>query len=57
MRIEDRYQLKQLRADCQAAVMTEPCRVLICGGTGCLAGGAGKIYERMCALAEGNGKV
>ncbi len=28
------------------------CRILICAGTGCLAGGSGEIYERMCELVE-----
>lgn len=28
------------------------CRILICAGTGCLAGGSGEIYERMCQLAK-----
>ncbi len=28
------------------------CRVLICAGTGCLAGGSQKIYEEMCGLCE-----
>ena len=26
------------------------CRILICAGTGCLAGGSQKIYEKMCEL-------
>lgn len=29
------------------------CRILICAGTGCLAGGSGEIYERMCQLGQG----
>ena len=40
IRIENRFQLKQVRAECQAETKQEKCRVLICGGTGCLAGGS-----------------
>lgn len=39
-RIENRFQLKQVRAECQEALKQEQCRILICGGTGCLAGGS-----------------
>ena len=35
IRIENRFQLKQVRAECQAETKQEKCRVLICGGTGC----------------------
>ena len=44
IRIENRFQLKQVRAECQAETKQEKCRVLICGGTGCLAGGSAKLY-------------
>ena len=50
-RIENRFQLKQVRAECQAETKQEKCRVLICGGTGCLAGGSAKLYEHMKELA------
>ena len=30
------------------------CRILICAGTGCLAGGSGAVYERMCELVAGD---
>ena len=33
------------------------CRILICAGTGCLAGGSGEIYEEMKRLAEDNPDV
>ena len=49
--IENRFQLKQVRAECQADTKQEKCRVLICGGTGCLAGGSAKLYEHMKELA------
>ena len=28
------------------------CRVLVCGGTGCLASGSGKIYEKLKELTK-----
>ena len=57
IRIENRFQLKQVRAECQAETKQEKCRVLICGGTGCLAGGSAKLYEHMKELAAEHGNV
>ena len=56
-RIENRFQLDQVRAECQAESKKETCRVLICGGTGCLAGGSDKLYRRMKELAAGHDNV
>ena len=56
-RIENRFQLKQVRAECQEALKQEQCRILICGGTGCLAGGSARLYERMKELAAGQADV
>ncbi len=33
------------------------CRILICAGTGCLAGGSGLIYEKLLELSNGNSNV
>ncbi len=33
------------------------CRILICAGTGCLAGGSEEIYEEMCRLAADDSDV
>ena len=44
MRIENRMQLKLWREECKEKHQKETCRILICGGTGCLAGGSDKIY-------------
>ena len=35
-----------------AKVSSTKCRILICAGTGCLAGGSGEIYEKMCELTK-----
>ena len=50
MRIENRMQLKLWREECKEKHQKETCRILICGGTGCLAGGSDKI---LCP-SEGN---
>ena len=47
MRIENRMQLKLWREECKEKHQKETCRILICGGTGCLAGGSDKIYARL----------
>ncbi len=54
MRIENRIHLKQVREDCKKRAQKENRRILICGGTGCLAGGSQALYEKMCTLAAGS---
>lgn len=51
-RIENREALGQVRETSKAAIDNSRCRILICAGTGCIAGGSGEIYERMRELAE-----
>ena len=46
MKIENRTELKEYRIECQKKQSAD-CRVLVCGGTGCLASGSGKIYEKL----------
>ena len=43
-RIENREALEQVREASKAQIENSKCRILICAGTGCLAGGSGKIY-------------
>ena len=50
MRLENRTELKLLRREWQEKRDAEQVRILICGGTGCLAGGSQKLYERMLEL-------
>ncbi len=57
MRLENRAQLMQYRKECLDAVKKESVRILVCGGTGCLAGGSAKLYERFCQLSEGMSNV
>lgn len=56
-RIENREILEQIRQTSKAQMENSKCRILICAGTGCLAGGSGKIYERMCELVKDNPDV
>lgn len=53
-RIENREVLGQIRKASKARIESSKCRVLICAGTGCLAGGSGEIYDRMCELVQQN---
>ena len=51
MKLENRTELKEYRAECQKKQSAD-CRVLVCGGTGCLASGSEKIYEKLKALTK-----
>ena len=44
MRIENREALNQLEEYAKQVIGVSKCRILICAGTGCLAGGSGEIY-------------
>lgn len=52
MKLSSREDLIQARAAAKRNLQQEKIRILICAGTGCLAGGSAKIYEKMCLLAE-----
>ena len=51
MKLENRTDLTLLRDQWREKRAEETTRILICGGTGCLAGGSQKLYERMRELA------
>lgn len=53
MRIENREALNQLEEYAKQVIGVGKCRILICAGTGCLAGGSGEIYKKMCELVKG----
>ena len=57
MRIENREDLNQLREQANQVIGLSKCRILICAGTGCLAGGSGEIYKKMCELVGGDPDV
>ena len=52
MFIKNREELDVARKNAKTAMENEKFRILICAGTGCLAGGSEKIYNKMCELFE-----
>ncbi len=57
MKIVNRTQLDLFRNECIERHEKEKVRILICGGTGCLAGGSQKLYERFIELSKGSSNV
>ncbi len=57
MRIDNRTQLQLFRTSCIERREKEQIRILVCGGTGCLAGGSQKLYERFVELTGGKSNV
>lgn len=56
-RIENREALDSIRKASKSVIDSSKCRILICAGTGCLAGGSGEIYAKMCELVKDNPHV
>lgn len=52
MMISSREELKTVREAAVGALKSQTQRILICAGTGCLAGGSEQIYEKLKAMAE-----
>ena len=44
-KVMNHEELNQLKEKAAQQIADSKCRILICAGTGCLAGGSGKIYE------------
>ena len=51
-RLSTREDLDIARKQCEDRIARQKIRILICAGTGCLAGGSGRIYEKMCELCK-----
>lgn len=51
-RIENKEMLAQARAVAKQKMENYRIRILICAGTGCLAGGSDEIYRKMCELVK-----
>ena len=49
-------QLRSFRDDCVKELDGQSTKILICAGTGCIAGGALKIYDRLLELLKDKGK-
>ena len=56
-RIHSREELNELQKTLSARIQGTPCRILICAGTGCQAGGSLEIFRRMTELAAGKDGV
>ena len=56
-KIENKQILNQLRDENKERIENSKCRVLICAGTGCLAGGSGEIYKKISEMVAGNPNV
>ena len=48
-------QLRSFRENCEKELNAQSTKILICAGTGCIAGGALKIYDRLLDLLKENG--
>ena len=57
MKLNNRAELNEYRVKCEEGYSNEKCRILICGGTGCLAGGAGALYEKFSELVAQNPNI
>lgn len=57
MLLHNREELQGLREKAEEAMHAQKIRVLICAGTGCIAGGSKEIYEKMKNLSEINENV
>lgn len=51
-RITSREDLSRVRTLSEKRISDIKCRILICAGTGCLAGGSDRIYAKMCELCK-----
>ncbi len=54
-KVSSRDELKALRAVMSNSYKAETNKIIVCGGTGCVAGGSLKIYEKLKAEMENNG--
>ena len=57
MRLNNREDLEKKRIEAKEAMKKPSHRILVCAGTGCLAGGSAKIYDRFSELAAGRDDV
>lgn len=55
--IKNRAELDGIREEAKNALDNSRCRILICAGTGCLAGGSELIYNRMKQLVSDNPNI
>ncbi len=56
-KIANRQKLDEIRVNSKEKIEKSTCRILICAGTGCLAGGSGQIYDKMCKLVSDHPEI
>ena len=56
-KLHSRNELEEFQKAMSARIQDAPCRVMVCAGTGCQAGGSLRIYERMVELLGGQAEV
>ena len=52
MRVESRETLDKCREEACQQVASYNCRILVCSGTGCVATGSEKIYQKMTEICR-----
>ncbi len=57
MRIQSSEALDQAREKTLSKIKSDDVRILICAGTGCLAGGSAAIYEKLCNLTKNDAGI
>ena len=56
-RIKSRTDLDVLKKDGQAQIEQKACRLFVCSGTGCVASGSEKVYNKLCELAKNHPEI
>ena len=57
LKIDSREALNSVRSGAKEVIDNSKCRILICAGTGCLAGGSAQIHEKMLELVNANPNI
>ena len=57
MKITTVEKLNEIKTSTLEEIKNSKCRILICAGTGCLAGGSGNIYNRISELVKDNSNI
>ena len=50
--IQNKEALAQVREDAKKTLESYSCRILVCSGTGCIATGSEKIYEKFIEITK-----
>ena len=50
--IQNKEQLQQLHEEAVKELNSYDCRILVCSGTGCIATGSNKIYEKFLEITK-----